>query len=138
MSENAAPVGIQDLELPKTLLTRIAKSVLPDGAMLQKESKDILSKSTTLFVSYLTATALDMAEQAKHKNIATDDVFSALTTLELDVLIPKLREHLAAHQQAKRDKKAATATSKAGTDGVDGGDSMEGVGESIEGDEEEQ
>lgn len=46
-------ITIEDNELPKSILTRIAKGALPDGAMIQKDAKTALSHASTVFINYL-------------------------------------------------------------------------------------
>ncbi len=45
--------GIENFELPKTVVTKIAKSALPDNAKLQKETVLALVKGSTVFINYL-------------------------------------------------------------------------------------
>ncbi|KAG5350818.1 hypothetical protein C0989_009144 [Termitomyces sp. Mn162] len=45
--------GIENFELPKSLVTKIAKSALPDNAKLQKETVLSLVKGSTVFINYL-------------------------------------------------------------------------------------
>jgi len=45
--------AIDQFELPKSLVTRIAKSALPDNAKLQKDTVLALVKSSTVFINYL-------------------------------------------------------------------------------------
>jgi hypothetical protein len=45
--------GIENFELPKSVVTKIAKSALPDNAKLQKDSVTALVKGSTVFINYL-------------------------------------------------------------------------------------
>ena len=45
--------GLQDLTLPKSIITRLAKGVLPPNTQIQANAILALSKSTTVFISYL-------------------------------------------------------------------------------------
>jgi DNA polymerase epsilon subunit 3 len=45
--------GIENYELPKSIVTRIAKSAIPDNAKLQKEFVLALLKGSTVFINYL-------------------------------------------------------------------------------------
>lgn len=45
--------GIENFELPKSVVTKIAKSALPDNAKLQKETVLALVKGSTVFINYL-------------------------------------------------------------------------------------
>jgi len=46
----------QDLALPRSLVTRLAKSVLPANAAIQKLALDALSQSATVFVNFVCVT----------------------------------------------------------------------------------
>lgn len=46
---------IQDLSLPKSIITRLAKGVLPANTQIQANAVLALSKSTTVFISHLAA-----------------------------------------------------------------------------------
>ncbi len=94
--------GIDELELPRAMIARIVKSALPDGALLQKDAKNAISKMATIFISYLTATAIDVAAVAKHKTLSTEDILQALTILDFERFVPNLREQLMARKQVQR------------------------------------
>ena len=47
---------VQDLGLPRTVIQRLAKGVLPPNTQIQKDGVLAISKSATVFVSYLSAT----------------------------------------------------------------------------------
>lgn len=44
---------IEDLTLPKSIITRLAKGVLPANTQIQANAVLAMSKSTTVFVNYL-------------------------------------------------------------------------------------
>ena len=43
----------QDLALPKTMVQRLAKGVLPSNTRIEKDAITAMSKSATVFVNYL-------------------------------------------------------------------------------------
>jgi DNA polymerase epsilon subunit 3 len=45
--------GIDNYELPKTIVTKIAKSAIPENTKLQKETILSLMKGSTVFINYL-------------------------------------------------------------------------------------
>lgn len=45
----------QDLNLPKSIVQRLAKGVLPPNTQIQKDALLAMSKSATVFVNYLTS-----------------------------------------------------------------------------------
>lgn len=97
--------GIENFELPKSLVTKIAKSAIPDNAKLQKETVLSLVKGSTVFINYLAATAHDVAVSKQHKSISASDVLKALELIEFGDLVDKLQAELLVYrQQAKTDK----------------------------------
>lgn len=46
---------IQDLSLPKSMIARLAKGVLPANTQIQKDALLAMHKSATVFVSYIAA-----------------------------------------------------------------------------------
>ncbi|KAK2467581.1 hypothetical protein APHAL10511_000436 [Amanita phalloides] len=97
--------GIENFELPKSIVTKIAKSALPDNAKLQKESVLSLVKGSTVFINYLAATAHDVAQSKQHKSISASDVLKALELLEFGDLVEPLQNELLAYRElAKTDK----------------------------------
>lgn len=52
----AAPLTyVQDLNLPKSIVQRLAKGVLPPNTQIQKDALLAMSKSATVFVNYITS-----------------------------------------------------------------------------------
>lgn len=47
---------LQDLSLPRTMVQRLAKGVLPPNTQIQKDALLAMSKGATVFVNYLTNT----------------------------------------------------------------------------------
>lgn len=43
----------QDLSLPRTMVQRLAKGVLPPNTQIQKDAITAMSKAATVFVNYL-------------------------------------------------------------------------------------
>ena len=75
-------VGIDDLLLPRSLTSRIARGMLPPNTSLQKDAVLALTKSATVFISYLAATANEQRPSAK--TVTPQDVLKALHEMELD------------------------------------------------------
>ncbi|KAJ7207816.1 histone-fold-containing protein [Mycena pura] len=102
--------GIENYELPKSLVTRIAKSALPENIKMQKETVLSLVKGSTVFINYLAATqvsslAHDVALSKQHKSISASDVLKALETIEFGDLVDKLQGELLVYRElAKTDK----------------------------------
>ncbi|THU88596.1 histone-fold-containing protein [Dendrothele bispora CBS 962.96] len=104
--------GIGNFELPKSIVTRIAKSAIPENTKLQKETILSLVKGSTVFINYLAATAHDVAQSKQHKSISASDVLKALEMLELGDLVDPLQAELQIfREQNKNDKGRRTSTS---------------------------
>ncbi|KAF8321156.1 hypothetical protein DL93DRAFT_2031263, partial [Clavulina sp. PMI_390] len=73
---------IDAYELPKTLITRIAKSGLPPSARFSHDTIIALNRGATVFINYL-CDAQDVAHSKSHKTVAASDVLKALEVLEL-------------------------------------------------------
>ncbi|KAG6918860.1 hypothetical protein DXG01_010923 [Tephrocybe rancida] len=124
--------GIENFELPKSLITKIAKSALPESAKLQKETVLSLVKGSTVFINYLAATyvylvlthsvahgnehsAHDVAISKQHKSISASDVLKALEMIEFGDLVDKLQTELVVYRaNAKTDKKKAPTSTGPG------------------------
>src|SRR6476661_3202343 len=76
--------NIEDHELPKTILTRLLKQSLPEGTLIQKDAKIAISKSTLVFVNYVTFLANEIAKQAGLKTLTPEHVYKALEMAELE------------------------------------------------------
>lgn len=48
-------LSVEDLNLPKSIVQRLAKGVLPPNTQIQKDALLAMSKSATVFVNYLTS-----------------------------------------------------------------------------------
>ncbi|KAJ7083968.1 histone-fold-containing protein [Mycena belliarum] len=96
--------GMENFELPKSLVTRIARSALPENVKMQKETVLSLIKGSTVFINYLGA-AHDVALSKQHKSISASDVLKALEMIQFGDLVDKLQAELVVYrEQAKTDK----------------------------------
>ncbi|KIP02618.1 hypothetical protein PHLGIDRAFT_130649 [Phlebiopsis gigantea 11061_1 CR5-6] len=111
--QDAVSDGIDAYELPKSLVTRLARSALPDNAKLQKESVLALMKGSTVFINYLAATAHDVASQKQHKSVSASDVLKALELLELGDMLPKLQTELQAYRDHQKGDKGRRGGARA-------------------------
>ncbi|KAI0291830.1 hypothetical protein BC826DRAFT_912042 [Russula brevipes] len=91
--QNAVSEGIENFELPRALVTRIAKSGVPENVKLQKDTVLSLVKGATVFINYLGA-AHEVSTSKQHKSISASDVFKALELIEFADLIPSLQAEL--------------------------------------------
>ncbi|KAJ2190645.1 DNA polymerase epsilon subunit 3 [Coemansia sp. RSA 530] len=104
---------LEDLDFPKAVLMRMIKSSLPDTIAIQKEARSAVSKSATVFVSYLAAAANDCARTDGRKTIMPNDVYRALEAVGLAEFVPELVVQLEKHSVLVKEKKEAAAKDKA-------------------------
>ncbi|KAF5319170.1 hypothetical protein D9619_008449 [Psilocybe cf. subviscida] len=98
--------GIENFELPKSVVMKIAKSSLPDNIKLQKETVLSLVKGSTVFINYLAATAHDVALSKQHKSISAADVLKALETIEFADMANKLQGELNIYRELQKNEPA--------------------------------
>jgi DNA polymerase epsilon subunit 3 len=107
--QEAVSEGIENFELPRALVTRIAKSAVPENVKLQKDTVLSLVKGATVFINYLAATAHEVSTSKQHKSISASDVFKALELIEFNDLIPPLQAELQVYRELAKSKKASSA-----------------------------
>ncbi|GAP82981.1 putative DNA polymerase epsilon subunit d [Rosellinia necatrix] len=118
-------VTIEDLTLPKSIITRLAKGVLPSNTQIQANAILAMGKSATVFISHLASAANEHTQNNNKKTIMPADVFAALEDIEF----PFFRERLEAEfkkfndtQTTKRNtyRRKVAAQKKAGKPDADG------------------
>ena len=75
-------LGLDQFELPKAPIAKVARAAMPASMQLRKELNTALVKSASVFVSYLTAAAHDVATAGGNKTIGAAHVLDALRELE--------------------------------------------------------
>ncbi|KAI1308070.1 histone-fold-containing protein [Xylaria venustula] len=100
-------VTIEDLTLPKSIITRLAKGVLPSNTQIQANAILAMSKSATVFINHLANAANEHTQNNNKKTIMPGDVFAALEDIEF----PFFRERLEAEFKKFND----TQTTKRNT-----------------------
>ncbi|KAF1943196.1 histone-fold-containing protein [Clathrospora elynae] len=98
-------LGVEDLNLPKSIVQRLAKGVLPANTQIQKDALLAMSKSATVFVNYLTSTAAEHALRSGKKTILPKDVFDAMTELEFEFMLPRLEAEVTKFTSIQADKR---------------------------------
>ncbi|KAJ3134485.1 hypothetical protein HDU90_005100 [Geranomyces variabilis] len=105
--------NIENLDLPRSIIGRVIKNALPEGAQIQKDAKAAMIKGCTgeyvkidsIFINYLTATALDVTKQGDRKSINANDIFRALSIIEFDQFLPTIKVAVAEFQQKAKEKR---------------------------------
>ncbi|KAI4707803.1 hypothetical protein J4E89_007431 [Alternaria sp. Ai002NY15] len=98
-------LGVEDLNLPKSIVQRLAKGVLPPNTQIQKDALLAMSKSATVFVNYITSTAAEKALASGKKTVMPKDVFDAMTDLEFAFMLPRLEAEVTKFTSIQADKR---------------------------------
>ncbi|KAM0279493.1 hypothetical protein ACHAQH_004554 [Verticillium albo-atrum] len=98
-------VTIEDLTLPRSIITRLAKGVLPPNTQIQANAILALNKSAAVFVNYLATHANEHTLNAGKKTIDPTHVFKALDDTELSFLKEPLEAEFAKYAQTKSEKR---------------------------------
>ncbi|TGZ85026.1 histone-fold-containing protein [Ascodesmis nigricans] len=113
-------VPIEDLLLPRSLIAKIVKSVLPEKGAVQREAVTAIQEAATVFVSYVMATANEHAKSGGRKAITVKDLLESLGKLEYGSFVPRLEAELEkaeaiASRIAKRKKEKSDDTAQVNT-----------------------
>ncbi|KAF2266889.1 histone-fold-containing protein [Lojkania enalia] len=98
-------LSVEDLNLPKSIVQRLAKGVLPPNTQIQKDALLAMSKSATVFVNYLTHHAQENAARSNKKTVMPKDVFDAMMELEFEGFLPRLEAEVAKFTSIQADKR---------------------------------
>lgn len=98
-------MGVEDLNLPRTMISRLAKGVLPSNTQIQRDALLALSKSATVFVNFIAASASENALAAGKKTIMPHDVFAALKEQEFEALLPRVQAEVTKYNEIQSDKR---------------------------------
>ncbi|KAJ1993571.1 hypothetical protein H4R33_000631 [Dimargaris cristalligena] len=99
---------IEDLDMPRAIIVRLVKSVLPDGFGISSDSKLAITKATTVFISYIAAMASDVAKSTGHKTITVQHVYKALEEAEFEEYITQIMSSMDGRTKQTRLKKTNT------------------------------
>ncbi|KAF2472102.1 histone-fold-containing protein [Lindgomyces ingoldianus] len=98
-------LSVEELNLPKSIVQRLAKGVLPPNTQIQKDALLAMSKSATVFVNYLTHYAAENAARSNKKTVMPKDVFDAMQELEFESFLPRLEAEVAKFTSIQADKR---------------------------------
>ncbi|MCJ1313980.1 hypothetical protein MMC25_007660 [Agyrium rufum] len=105
MGKADARLNGQDLSLPRTMVQRLAKGVLPPNTQVQKDAITAMSKGATLFISYLASNANDHTTQTSRRTISPEDVFLAIRDTEFEAFLPRLQAELGRYNEVQTGKR---------------------------------
>ncbi|VUC22431.1 unnamed protein product [Clonostachys rosea] len=105
--EHKDATTIEELTLPKSIITRLAKGVLPPNTQIQGNAILALSKSTTVFINYLATYANEHTVNAGKKTILPNDVFKALEDTEFGFLKERLEAEFSKFSAIQTEKRTS-------------------------------
>ncbi|RGP60273.1 DNA polymerase epsilon subunit d [Fusarium sporotrichioides] len=126
--EHKEHITIEDLTLPKSIITRLSKGVLPPNTQIQANAIMALSQSTTVFINYLASqyvfpsktsllvkapplteipSANESTVNAGKKTISPADVFKALEETEFAFLREPLEAEFAKFNAIQTEKRTS-------------------------------
>ncbi|KAL5118320.1 hypothetical protein ACEQ8H_003830 [Pleosporales sp. CAS-2024a] len=98
-------LSVEDLNLPKSIVQRLAKGVLPPNTQIQKDALLAMSKSATVFVNYLTSCAAEHAQRSGKRTVMPENVFAAMHELEFAFMLPRLEAEVTKFTSIQADKR---------------------------------
>ncbi|CVL10364.1 hypothetical protein FPRO06_01248 [Fusarium proliferatum] len=105
--EHKEHITIEDLTLPKSIITRLSKGVLPPNTQIQANAIMALSQSTTVFINYLASHANENTINAGKKTISPADVFKALEETEFAFLKEPLEAEFSKFNAIQTEKRTS-------------------------------
>ena len=96
--------GIDDLLLPRSVVSAIAKQTLPEGMPLPKDGVTALMRSATMFTSFITAEANAIARNESRKTINQTDIHKALEKCDFASFVNPTVELADLRQQQRTNK----------------------------------
>ncbi|KAF1972982.1 histone-fold-containing protein [Bimuria novae-zelandiae CBS 107.79] len=98
-------LSVEDLNLPKSIVQRLAKGVLPPNTQVQKDALLAMSKGATVFVNYITNCAAEHAARSGKKTVMPKDVLDALQELEFDFMLQRVEAEVNKFTSIQADKR---------------------------------
>ncbi|ROW11514.1 hypothetical protein VMCG_00981 [Cytospora schulzeri] len=142
--KEAVTIPIEELQLPKSIITRLAKGVLPPNTQIQANAILAMTKSATVFINHLANAANEVTSLQNKKTIMPADVFRALDDIEFGFMRERVEAEFSKFNETQTTKRSAyrkkvsaakKATKPAGADagadtsmaGTDGDTTMAGA-----------
>ncbi|EPS95416.1 hypothetical protein FOMPIDRAFT_62835 [Fomitopsis schrenkii] len=100
--QEAVSEGIEAFELPRSIITRLARSAMSENTKMSKDVVLSFQKASTVFINYLAATAHEVAASKQHKSISATDVLKALELVEMGDMVPKLQQELQVYRDVQK------------------------------------
>ena len=104
-SDQSCSLPAKDLSLPRTMVTRLAKGVLPPNTQIQKDAILAMSKGATVFVNYLSNAANEHTMKDNRRTVSPQNVLQALRDLEFEAFLPRVEAELAKFNEIQTVKR---------------------------------
>ncbi|KAK2742598.1 hypothetical protein FQN57_005224 [Myotisia sp. PD_48] len=95
-------LSVEDILLPRSVITRLAKEMLPSGTGVQRDAITAMVKAATVFASYLSSHANEVTDK---KTLTPQDVLAALSEVEFEAFRPRLEQHMKAYTELMENKR---------------------------------
>ncbi|KKY36796.1 putative cbf nf-y family transcription factor [Diaporthe ampelina] len=126
--KEAVTIPIEELQLPKSIITRLAKGVLPPNTQIQANAILAMTKSATVFINHLANAANEVTTLQNKKTVMPADVFRALDDIEFGFMRERVEAEFAKFNEVQTSKRstyrkkvaaAKKATKGPGEDGAE-------------------
>lgn len=94
MEEDTA--GLDEWQLPLSIIQRVVKERLPEGTTISKDAKSAMARIATVFINYLSINAFDASVSKNRKTLSGSSIEQALIATRLDFLLPAWRMRMEA------------------------------------------
>lgn len=105
--KEAVTVPIEELQLPKSIITRLAKGVLPPNTQIQANAILAMTKSATVFINHLANAANEVTSLQNKKTIMPADVFRALDDIEFGFMRERVEAEFSKFNETQTTKRSA-------------------------------
>ncbi|MDI1490624.1 MAG: hypothetical protein OHK93_001828 [Ramalina farinacea] len=98
-------INIEDLSLPRTMVQRLAKGVLPANTSITKDGITAMQKSATVFINHLASQAHESIQTNNRKTIPPQAISEALHDTEFDGFIGRVEAELRRFNEVQTGKR---------------------------------
>lgn len=100
--EGGALVSLEESTLPRSIITRLAKSAIPEGSMIQKDAILAILKSSTVFVNRLCDEANEITKKNGKKTIVPADILAAIKEMDFGEFVPRMEAELKSRETCRK------------------------------------
>ncbi|KAI3396687.1 hypothetical protein diail_11795 [Diaporthe ilicicola] len=104
--KEAVTIPIEELQLPRSIITRLAKGVLPPNTQIQANAILAMTKSATVFINHLANAANEVTTLQNKKTVMPADVFRALDDIEFGFMRERVEAEFAKFNEVQTSKRS--------------------------------